>query len=538
MQPNITRILGSSHFTRFLLLVGIGVILGGGCVSAPANDQISVSLIADGKENIIQVPGGSTVQYAINQAGITLGNLDRVNPPTYTLLKDDDSIQVTRVREEFETEESIIPFERLTVRNESLPQGQTLLIQPGANGIQQITHRILYENEILISRSIFKTAISEDARPEIVMVGVQAPFMAVPIPGTLVYITSGNAWIMQTTTGDRRPLVTTGDLDGRVFTLSPDGNWLLYTRKSATEPDGDTNTLWVVDARQQTPRPVALGINNVAHYAGWQPETSALTIAYSTVEPRPTAPGWQANNDLHLLTLNQNGGVISKKEVLGANSGGIYGWWGTSFVWSHDGTQMAYTRPDSIGLVDFDSGQLQPVLEIIPYQTRSDWAWVPSVAWSEDGGLLYTITHAANNGLSVDETSPLFDVSAIILESSQVVNLIPHSGMFAYPAASPYLNADRFMLAALQAIFPEQSENSRYRLLLMDQDGSNRRTVFPPPGSPGMEPQQVVWGPEPASNHPLWLAFIYQGNLWLLNAESGDAQQITGDGSIGKIDWK
>lgn len=523
---------------RWLLLAGLLGILIAGCAPPPNSDQISVSIFVDGDQKLVKVPGGATVQFALDQQGIVLENLDRVNPPTYTLLSDQDVIQVTRVQEAFEVEETTIPFERQTVRNESLPEGQTLLIQPGANGIQQNTYRILIENEIEVSRAFFKSTTLEEARPEIVMVGVQTPFMAVPITGSLAYTSAGNAWIIRDTTGERRPLVTTGDLDGRVFSLSPDGEWLLYSRKSDGEPGESLNTLWVVSTTQQSPRPINLRIHNVAHFADWEPNATALTFAYSTVEPRPTAPGWQANNDLHLVTITSAGNIIQSRQVIEANSGGIYGWWGTSYSWAGNGSQLAYARPDSVGLVDFEEDQLKPLLEIIPYQTRSDWAWVPPIGWSEDGGILYVVTHAAMAGLTSAEASPLFDVSAVILESGHVVKLIPQSGMFAYPAPSPYLNDESFYLASLQAIFPDQSESSRYRLLLMNQDGSNRQTIFPPPGSPGMEPQQVVWQPSSAGNNTPWLAIIYQGDLWLLNAETGQAQQITGDGSIGKIDWK
>ena len=40
------------------------------------------------------------------------------------------------------------------------------------------------------------------------MVGVQAPFAPISIPGKLIYLTGGNAWMMEGTTSTRRPLVT------------------------------------------------------------------------------------------------------------------------------------------------------------------------------------------------------------------------------------------------------------------------------------------------------------------------------------------
>jgi hypothetical protein len=62
-------------------------------------------------------------------------------------------------------------------------------------------------------------------------------------------------------------------------------------------------------------------------------------------------------------------------------------------------------------------------------------------------------------------------------------------------------------------------------------------SLFPAPGLPGIEPQLVVWSPKKLEN-AYWLAVIYQNNLYLVNASDGQAQQITGDGLIGNIDWK
>jgi len=140
-------------------------------------------------------------------------------------------------------------------------------------------------------------------------------------------------------------------------------------------------------------------------------------------------------------------------------------------------------------------------------------------------------------GLASDETSPLFDLTALLPEEKLTVDLAPQTGMFAVPVPSPFLPNRRYQLAYLQAIFPEQSQTSRYRLVMMDHDGSNRTVLFPPEGMPGLEPQQVKWGYDTNNPETLWIAFIYQGNLWLINTENNQTQQITGDGSITKIDW-
>jgi hypothetical protein len=117
--------------------------------------------------------------------------------------------------------------------------------------------------------------------------------------------------------------------------------------------------------------------------------------------------------------------------------------------------------------------------------------------------------------------------------------------MFAYPLASPLQSASTgeidYQIAFLQATFPDQSETSRYRLVVMDRDGSNRRTLFPPAESPGMAPEQHwgAWSPAPlAESASLSLAVLYQGNLWLVDAASGEAVQITGDGLTTRVLWR
>jgi WD40 repeat protein len=513
------------------------MVLLAGCIQqAPTMQNINVTIQVDGGQKNVQIPTGSTAQMALEKAGITAGPLDRVNPPGSTEAKDQMVIQVTRVREEFEVEEKTIPFERQTVHNESLPEGQTMLIQPGENGANQITYRKLYEDNTQVSRTEFKTVTLKEPRSEIVMVGVQTPFTAVPISGKLAYITGGNAWVMNENTGIRKPLVTSGDLDGRIFSLSNDGKWLLFTRKSEKDPAEEINTLWVVNTENESPHAVDLNIKNVINFAAWVPG-AGLSVAYSTVEPRSTAPGWQANNDLQIATLGAGGANLREKEIVTANSGGIYGWWGTTFAYSPDGTQLAYARPDSVGLVDVENGQLSPVINLIPYQTGSDWAWVPGISWSPDGEILYTVIHSTMTGLSSDESSPLFDLAACVVKNNTQLTLSSQTGMFAYPTVSELLPDNRYQIAYLQAIFPDKSQTSRYRLVIADRDGSNRAVIFPPEGSSGLEPHKIVWGPA-EKDGTILIAVIQQGNLWLLDSTGTKSQQITGDGLVSRVDWK
>lgn len=522
---------------------------------AAAAESIQVTLSADSMQTPLRLAAGATVQDALQQAQITLNTLDRVDPPSYTVLADHAVVTVTRVREAFDVKEDIIPFERQTVHNEALPDGKTMLVQQGVNGLEQVTYRQVFENNKEISNTVFKTETLQEPMPEIMMVGVQKPFTPLPIPGKLAYLTGGSAWLMEKTTGNRKPIVTSGDLDGQIFSLSPKGDWLLFTRSekhaqanqnkaSESEPSANINSLWAVNLSVEGSKPISLKVNNVKLFAGWVPGRG-LTITYSTVEPRTTAPGWQANNDLQLLTFSASGAVIKQETILDTNMGGLYGWWGTSFAWSPDGSLLAYARPDEVGLVDLENKALVPLTNIVPYQTNSSWAWVPGLGWAADHSVLYFVTHASKAGLQNNEASPLFDLSALPVKTAQgkqgpLISLVPQAGMFAYPIPSPILDAKTkdFSVAYLRAIFPDQSDSKRYRLSVMDRDGSNSRVIFPPEDQQGLEAQQVAWSPTAFSNGVLWLAAQYQGNIWLVDPSTGNAQAITGDGLISRVDWK
>ena len=518
-----------------IFITFLSIFLAGCAIVNPGTQSIQVTLVHDGVQEPLQVNYGTSVSAVLNEQKVTLSNLDKVDPPLFTLIENPVTIKIVRVEEKFETEEIITQFAHQTVRNESLPEGQTRLIQSGINGVQQIKYRTIYEDGVQVAKSIFQTVTLSESKPEIIMVGVQAPFKAIEIPGTITYLSAGNAWVMESSTGNRHPVITTGNLDGRIFDLSPDGSWLLYTQKPTDGTDPAViNELCAIAITSEGAKPIPLHITNIIHHAAWVPGSS-LTITYSTVEPRSTSPGWQANNDLKLLSFNETGMVLRDETIIETNSGGIYGWWGTAYEWSVDGSELLYARADGIGYVDFDNKSLIPLVEILPFQTNGDWAWVPGISWSPSNDIFYFTSHGGT-GITSSETSPVFDLNALVDFNNQVT-ILPQSGMFTYPVASPMDSYGVYQVAYLQSIFPEQSETSRYHLYVMDQDASNKKLVFPQEGSTGLDPQQVVWGPSSRSAQR-FIGIIYQGNLWIVSVETEEASQITGDGSIIKIDWE
>ena len=116
---------------RFPFIISLVVILGVSSLSLVAcsapqvtEGLINVGIFVDGEEKIVSVPAGNTVDSALRAAGVILGQLDKTDPPLYTVLGDGSQVQVVRVEEEFFIEQEVIPFESQVVSNESLPEGE------------------------------------------------------------------------------------------------------------------------------------------------------------------------------------------------------------------------------------------------------------------------------------------------------------------------------------------------------------------------------------------------------------------------------
>ena len=94
--------------SRTQLLILLAFFLLTSCRSPQlTSPDISINITADGASRTVTIPSGNTVTQALQIAGITAGNLDRTEPPAYTVLNNGDTITLTRVKEVFETEEQI-----------------------------------------------------------------------------------------------------------------------------------------------------------------------------------------------------------------------------------------------------------------------------------------------------------------------------------------------------------------------------------------------------------------------------------------------
>lgn len=493
-----------------------------------------VTLIADGETRTLTTDA-QTVGELLTRAGISLDEDDRVVPPETVLLTDGMTVRVVRVENRTETVQQVLPYGRETVRDATIPVGQTRLLRAGVNGVEELTYIITLEDGVEVGRRLARRVTVQEPQNEILLVGAREEVTSVPISGTIAYLSAHNAWVMRGTTGSHRRLTATGDLDGRVFDLSLDGSRLLFTR-AATET-GVLNTLWVMDTVTTGAEPVQLPEKNIL-WAAWSPD--GRWIAYSTGAPREAPPGWEAANDLYVARPRADGRLLDRRRVLEPTAGGTYGWWGTQFAWAPAGeggepARLAYARADEVGLVDILARKVEavPLVQFPPFRTYAPWAWVPNLSWSPEGTFLVTVLHGPSPTGEEPEDSPVFDVYALgvvtATERPLQARLAPEAGMWAAPSFSP----DGSLIVFGRARAPYASQASTYDLYLMDRDGSDRRLLFPQDNrEPGLEYPAAVW--DPAGGRVL---VVYQGDLWLVTVE-GQARRVTEDGAVTLARWQ
>ena len=520
----------SIYYLFLLLIIGLAT------ACQPQPKQVSIE--ADGTTKRITTEA-TTVRDVLDEAKIELGPLDRVAPDLYTELKPGMAIKVVRVTEKIEREQAVLSFERQTVVNEALPKGESRLAQLGVNGEEEISTRIVYEDGQEVNRTEISREVTTPPVPEILIVGPQDSLPSVPVAGTMAYMANNNAWLVRSSSGSRRALTTDGNLDGRVFNLSPDGRQLLYTTALTNEIDLPLNELWLASTTIVGEKPITLGVQGVLQ-AEWSPVLTDSRIIYSTAERTANPPGWRANNDLWLLTPpdpteTQNRTKESPPEpeqILPANTQGLYPWWGTTFVWSPDGTKLAYARADQIGVIDIETAgeaadaTVTPLLDFPPLETFSDWVWVPGISWSPDGQFIAATVHGPPVASEPEEESQVFDLWLLSIDGAVSAKIANRVGMWSNPAWG------EAGLAFGEALTPLQSVNSRYRIVLVDRDGSNRHQLFPFSEEVGVQLPELVWSPDQEE-----LLFTYNGNLYTVNRQGGLPQQITTDGQTSHPRW-
>jgi len=511
------RIWWNSGFWLLLALLLVA------CVSTATPALVHVTLQADGATRVLTTQA-LTVQDLLREQAITLGELDVVRPPETTRLQDGMTVTVTRVIQQMEVITETVPFERRTLRDATLPAGDVRLVQAGQAGVRERVYRLTFTDGALTERTLVQETLISAPVDEIQVLGTRSVAARIPITGTIAFVSRQDAWVMRGNSQQVRQVTALGDVDGRVFRLSPDGTRLLFTRAVLNNRQ-KMNELWLIDITRMEATPLSLNITNVL-WADW--DATGQRIAWSTAEVVDAAPGWRGQNDLWMGEISAQGTLRASRRLYRAEAGGGLGWWGTRYLWSPTGELLAYSRPDEVGYVTMKNGQRVTLMRFAPYRTYSSWAWNPGLDWAAGGKLLLTVYHNPAAGGDPEE-SPWFDVVALDITGAYSATLVSNSGMWAAPQVAP----DGTRLAYGQARFPQESHISAYTLCLADVDGSELTCPYPPEDEAGLELPVWRWSPDRQG-----VLVIYQGQLVLWDAAQQRALSLTDGFAVTALDWR
>ena len=527
-------------YLHILLCATMLALLVSAC-QTPDTDK-HVTVVVDGQQLTLETRA-STVRELLDVLDITIGPFDRVEPDVWQETVDDGVIIVVRVEVQEEVERQSIAFRQKVIKSEALAVGDRKLLQLGSAGQEETVYRVVLEDGERVERVEVLRRVVEPPLDEIIAVGMETDLPSVAITGTIAYISGGNAWMMRDTSASRRPLTSSGDLDGRVLTLSPDGDWLIYSRVLADSEQAALNSLWIVGTSVLNEEPQPLGIEG-AIFGEWM--NDSRSFIYSTAERIGGAPGWKAHNDLwraRVLGLRPAGRrtgeetiTTTVKMLIDESAETLYSWWGTNYALSPDNRYVAYGRPGAVGVLDLRTGTDTALLEFPVYHTYSEWVWLPELAWSPDGQYIVCSAHGQLIGGGKPEDSPIFDVWILDREGGVQMLVVHEAGMWSAPDWAPTISTSDSQhenyIAYGQAHIPRDSQNSRSDLYVMDRDGSNRRKVFPPAGTEGLVAPDLAWSPDGRQ-----MVIAHGGNLFLIDVAAGAVVQLTSDGHSGQPRW-
>lgn len=139
----------------------------------------SVTLSDGGKEHQVWSTSTTVADFLENQ-GVTLNELDRIEPKAEEIVKANDVIKVIRVEKVTDVVEEPIKFAVVTKKDSSLAKGKEKVVNKGQEGLLTKEYEVVLENGKEISRKLISEKKVRDKQDKVVAVGTKvAPVQVV-----------------------------------------------------------------------------------------------------------------------------------------------------------------------------------------------------------------------------------------------------------------------------------------------------------------------------------------------------------------------
>ncbi|WP_052404766.1 G5 and 3D domain-containing protein [Bacillus rubiinfantis] len=133
---------------------------------------IRLQLIDGGKQHEVWSTS-TTVADFLTQQGITLKELDRVEPSLTEPIATIRTVNVTRVEKVTDVVEEKLDFAVITKKDERLPKGKEKTVTPGRPGLVAKQYEVILENGKEVSRKLMNEKVIANKRDRVVAVGTK-----------------------------------------------------------------------------------------------------------------------------------------------------------------------------------------------------------------------------------------------------------------------------------------------------------------------------------------------------------------------------
>ncbi len=138
---------------------------------------VPVTVAADGKL-VDLYTARPLVRDLLDQAGVKLGEQDRVEPSLESPISAKMNVNVIRVREEILTFNHAVPYQVLRRENDDMDEGTQSVIQTGEEGLREEKVKVIYENGQEVNRVTVSDMMLKEKRDELVEVGTLGVLVA------------------------------------------------------------------------------------------------------------------------------------------------------------------------------------------------------------------------------------------------------------------------------------------------------------------------------------------------------------------------